>query len=172
MSETGVCAYAPCSKPFPMPEAWSTRKRYCSVPCAAKALGIKRRRVYPSKICPVCGKEYHPGRFQAQRHCSHACAAKRRHQEIEDKRERRLCLSCERRFIVPHNVPNKRYCTPACFNAARAVKPPKAKDGDFARCCGRKIENSDFTFDRLGRTIFECPVCGPHYLVDPRRKTA
>ena len=77
----------------------------------------------------------------------------------------RRCKECGAPFVT--HTPNKQTCSEACAEE-RSKKCPskKRRKGKGAlvvaldaQCCGRRLRNCDFEYDRLGRSLVRCPLC-------------
>jgi len=88
-----------------------------------------------------CGVIYTPKRKDGRYH-SRTCQGKAHN---ESRRKARMRMQVGR-----HRIP--------------ADYGPPIVASSSPQCCGRALRACDFDFDRLGRTMVNCSLCGPHLL--------
>jgi len=81
------------------------------------------------KACQRCGKPFKERTDRVQLFCSIACSNKSRQCRVA-----RLCATCGRSFMPPHQHPRQQYCSPRCRDIARQTS-------ETVKCnwCGKAV---------------------------------
>lgn len=185
--QTYICST--CGKQFERnPSAANRRgatKFYCSRSCAAR----RQQRELPDLICPQCGKTFY--RTPSERklnnnYCSRTCANQAQSRTLQDIPSLRTsqgvemhCLTCGIAFYVkPHRVTKAKYCSRACFHAARFGESRPAPTNNVAGSNNPNFRGTSnlVTARENGRKYLgnECMICGWDEVIDihhivPRR---